>query len=98
MESFELTLPDPAVYYAHIASNRARAHEDVPSSVGPRGGQKFVEQQQDAAIAAAARGVKAPSAKGSMDYSTEARPLLGLGIGATSAEQRAKMLTSMWYI
>ncbi|QVM08605.1 hypothetical protein D8B26_003290 [Coccidioides posadasii str. Silveira] len=28
----------PAVYYAHIASNRARSHENVPASSGPRSG------------------------------------------------------------
>jgi eukaryotic translation initiation factor 2C len=28
----------PAVYYAHLASNRARAHEDIPASEGPQGG------------------------------------------------------------
>jgi eukaryotic translation initiation factor 2C len=31
----------PAVYYAHLASNRARAHEDVPASEGPQGGPGF---------------------------------------------------------
>ena len=25
----------PAVYYAHLASNRARSHENIPSSAGP---------------------------------------------------------------
>ena len=28
----------PAVYYAHLASNRARSHENVPASSGPRSG------------------------------------------------------------
>ena len=28
----------PAVYYAHLASMRARAHENIPSSAGPQGG------------------------------------------------------------
>jgi eukaryotic translation initiation factor 2C len=28
----------PAVYYAHLISNRARTHEDVPASSGPRSG------------------------------------------------------------
>ncbi|KAI9724962.1 MAG: hypothetical protein M1812_000238 [Candelaria pacifica] len=28
----------PAVYYAHLASNRARSHENVPASSGPRTG------------------------------------------------------------
>ena len=31
----------PAVYYAHLASNRARAHEDVPASDGPQTGPGF---------------------------------------------------------
>ena len=31
----------PAVYYAHLASNRARAHEDIESSQGPQGGAGF---------------------------------------------------------
>lgn len=30
-----LTVKVPAVYYAHLASNRARAHENIPSSAGP---------------------------------------------------------------
>ena len=29
---------DPAVYYAHLASNRARHHENVAASLGPRTG------------------------------------------------------------
>lgn len=28
----------PAVYYAHLASNRAKAHENIPASAGPQGG------------------------------------------------------------
>lgn len=28
----------PAIYYAHLASNRARHHENVPASTGPRSG------------------------------------------------------------
>ncbi|KAI9707546.1 MAG: hypothetical protein M1836_000507 [Candelina mexicana] len=28
----------PAVYYAHLASNRARSHENIPASSGPRTG------------------------------------------------------------
>ena len=31
----------PGVYYAHLASMRARAHEDVASSAGPQGGPGF---------------------------------------------------------
>ncbi|KAG2001036.1 hypothetical protein GB937_010578 [Aspergillus fischeri] len=28
----------PAAYYAHLILNRARCHEDVPSSAGPQSG------------------------------------------------------------
>ena len=31
----------PAVYYTHLASNRAKSHENVPSSEGPTGGPGF---------------------------------------------------------
>ena len=34
----------PAAYYAHLASNRAKAHEDVPASSGPQGGAGFKQQ------------------------------------------------------
>ena len=30
-----LTVTVPAVYYAHLASNRARSHENIPASAGP---------------------------------------------------------------
>ena len=36
----------PAVYYAHLASNRAKAHEDVPASQGPQGGAGFKANQK----------------------------------------------------
>ena len=36
----------PAVYYAHLASNRAKCHEDVPASEGPQGGAGYKQQNQ----------------------------------------------------
>ena len=36
----------PAVYYAHIASNRAKAHEDLPAAQGPQGGAGYKQQSQ----------------------------------------------------
>jgi eukaryotic translation initiation factor 2C len=36
----------PAVYYAHLASNRAKAHEDVAASQGPQAGPGFKANQQ----------------------------------------------------
>lgn len=35
----------PAVYYAHLASNRARSHENAPIVDMPRGGQKGIENR-----------------------------------------------------
>ncbi len=79
----------PAVYYAHLASNRARAHENMPTSDGPRGGQKFIEKKQDEAIKATITGIPA-SAHSSKDKSTEAPPLLALGGDVIKP--------GMWYI
>jgi eukaryotic translation initiation factor 2C len=74
----------PAVYYAHLASNRARSHENHPASDGPRGGQKFEEMRQDQAQAmraAAASGLGPTSHSGSRPPlpPTEAIPLVPLG-------------------
>ncbi|KAK5089548.1 Protein argonaute [Exophiala xenobiotica] len=35
----------PAVYYAHLASNRAKAHENVAAALGPQGGAGFKQNQ-----------------------------------------------------
>lgn len=35
----------PAVYYAHLASNRAKAHETKPASEGPQGGPGYKQNQ-----------------------------------------------------
>ncbi|KKZ62495.1 hypothetical protein EMCG_03108 [[Emmonsia] crescens] len=35
----------PAVYYAHLASNRARSHENIPASSGPRSGPQIRQGQ-----------------------------------------------------
>jgi eukaryotic translation initiation factor 2C len=90
-------LPDPAVYYAHIASLRARAHEKTPSSGPPRGGAKFIEQQQDEAIRAAHEKRPPSTAKTSMDMHTEVLPLIELGDTAHPA-QKATIKYTMWYI
>ncbi|RVX69464.1 hypothetical protein B0A52_06528 [Exophiala mesophila] len=37
----------PAVYYAHLASNRARTHEDIPAGLGPQGGPGFKQGQKE---------------------------------------------------
>ena len=36
----------PAVYYAHLASNRAKAHEEISSSEGPQGGAGYKQNVQ----------------------------------------------------
>lgn len=80
----------PAVYYAHLASNRARAHEDAPHSAGPRGGQKFTELRDSKALPKAAT-------DSSLDKHTEVPPLLQLGEMGTP-EAKAFIRSSMWYI
>ncbi|CCU74167.1 argonaute/ago1/eukaryotic translation initiation factor 2c [Blumeria hordei DH14] len=81
----------PAVYYAHLASNRARAHEDVFASEGPRGGQKFEELRQDAANQAPT------SITGSSQLLEEVRPLAPMGT-TDNLESMIKIRTGMWYI
>jgi hypothetical protein len=69
----------------------------MPASSGPRGGQKFVEQEQDKAIHAAMKGV-APSTHSSLDRNTEAKALVALGVGCTDPEIVKLIRTGMWYI
>ena len=89
----------PAVYYAHLASNRARAHESAPASDGPRGGQKFEEARQDAMIRAAARGQAGEgSSQTGSSLPTEAAPLLPLGNPDQGPDVITKLRTGMWYI
>lgn len=52
----------PAVYYAHLASNRAKAHEDTPASEGPQGGAGFKQV--------------APPAHSSEPSDSETKPLI----------------------
>jgi eukaryotic translation initiation factor 2C len=53
----------PAAYYAHLASNRCKAHEDIPATQGPQGGAGFKQQ--------------APS-RSSEPSDSEAKPLMPL--------------------
>ncbi|OAP56736.1 hypothetical protein AYL99_08848 [Fonsecaea erecta] len=54
----------PAVYYAHLASNRAKAHEDLPATAGPQGGPGYKQNASN-------RSPDQPS-------ETEAKPLMPL--------------------
>jgi eukaryotic translation initiation factor 2C len=97
-EYVRLIFLDPAVYYAHIASLRARAHENVPASDKPRGGAKFVEQRQDESNQAATLiGRAVSSVKSEFDRHTEVLPLVELGVAANPA-QKATIKYTMWYI
>ncbi|KAL6245196.1 Protein argonaute [Rhinocladiella similis] len=60
----------PAAYYAHLASNRAKAHEDVPATRGPQGGAGFK--------------MKTPSGS-SQPSESEVAPLMPLFSGAGSS-------------
>ncbi|KAJ9611980.1 Protein argonaute [Cladophialophora chaetospira] len=53
----------PAVYYAHLASNRAKAHEDIPASAGPQGGAGFKQK---------------PPSRSSEPSESEVKPLMPL--------------------
>lgn len=86
------------MYYAHLASNRARAHESAPASDGPRGGQKFEEGLQDLAIRRGHVGTAEGSSQTGASLPTEAAPLLPLGNPEQSTDIIIKIRTGMWYI
>lgn len=88
----------PAVYYAHLASDRARAHENIATSEGFRAGPKGHEMIRDKV----ARGMSV----GGPERGIEAPPLLRLG-GSVDAQkgpvegeerQRNFFRKTMWYI
>ncbi|KAH7273919.1 hypothetical protein MRS44_000638 [Fusarium solani] len=86
----------PAVYYAHLASARARAHENIATSEGFRAGPKGHEMIREKV----ARGISL----GGPDRGADAPPLLPLGgrVGenAIDGEQRQRNFfrSTMWYI
>lgn len=70
----------PAVYYAHLAGNRARAHENVATSEGFRAGAKGHEMIRDQV----AKGITI----GSIPRGIESPPLLTLGGSLTPSIDR----------
>lgn len=95
----------PAVYYAHLASNRARSHEDAPASDGARGGQKFMEKEveiQEKKNFKSHDGMFPPRKERPEDI---ARPLIPIGLNVnpkTMKESKIKSVLafrwSMWYV
>ncbi|PVH73736.1 Piwi-domain-containing protein [Cadophora sp. DSE1049] len=83
----------PAIYYAHLASNRARAHESAPASDGPRGGQKFEERRAEAAR----QGTNDGTSQTGSSRPSEAAPLLPIG-NPDQLEIMWKIRSGMWYI
>lgn len=86
----------PAVYYAHLASSRCRAHENIAASEGFRAGAKGHEMIRDSV----AKGKTAEDLKGA-----DAPPLLPLGGRPESnppfdgeLRQREFFRKTMWYI
>ncbi|KAF5000779.1 hypothetical protein FDECE_11134 [Fusarium decemcellulare] len=85
----------PAVYYAHLASNRARAHENIATSDGFRAGPKGHEMTREKI----ARGISL----GGPERGAEAPALLTLGgrnDNPIAGEQRQRdfFRGTMWYI
>jgi len=81
----------PAVYYAHLASSRARAHERIPTSSGPRTGPDAVKE----AIRSMAQG----DTPWNPPRGTDAAPLLGMGSGDDAhKENKSYFPGTMWYI
>lgn len=83
----------PAIYYAHLASNRARCHESNSSAEGPRGGQKFQEMREDYPG-------KYDNPSSSGDVAPSLLPLAMDKADGTpqAAEHVARIRNGMWYI
>lgn len=101
----------PAVYYAHLAAARSRAHENRPygefGDVHPRFGEKFIEYKQEKSQAEVERGrPQAPAEKSRRtlndDQMAEDRkefpPLMKLAQNHRSPIEGRKMMFTMWYI
>ncbi|SPO05231.1 related to argonaute like post-transcriptional gene silencing protein QDE-2 [Cephalotrichum gorgonifer] len=82
----------PAVYYAHLSGARARTHEDLPSSSGPRSGPM-------AHHLAITRGVTGEGMSGPRK-GTSSPPLLLFGADKDEAHQKnsAYIQNTMWWI
>ncbi|KAI1131443.1 Piwi domain-containing protein [Nemania abortiva] len=78
----------PAVYYAHLVSNRARAHEDIHASqkenVGGKEGHPTAKHPSEV--------------RSEHNKSSEPAPLLAMGTEGMPRERVAFMNTTMWYI
>lgn len=72
-----------------MASNRARAHENARADEGPRGGEKYEENQQDQA------GTQRGSSQTGTSIPMEAIPLVPLGASDIPGDQTIRIRTSM---
>ena len=86
----------PAIYYAHLASNRARSHEHESAEIGPRSGVQFEElnmMKERVRIWRILRGKK-------VEPIPEPGPIKELmDFGFLSTEERREAIRmSMWYI
>lgn len=100
----------PAVYYAHLAAARCRAHEGAPASGPPRFGQKHEEYKQDKTLRDGKFGKKLhkdmnEEEKREHDQAiedqmiAEAAPLVKFGSGAgDNGYAGYELRHSMWYI
>ena len=80
-------ISDPAVYYAHLASNRSKCHEDIPSSAGPH---KKTEELR-LAQGMPRRAGPSDTASNSQSESWEIKPLLKM-------DNTAGMRWGMWFV
>jgi eukaryotic translation initiation factor 2C len=87
----------PAVYYAHIAGSRARAHEDVPSSERIPAYAQPKDQKKEFKIYKQGGG---PDTESSIKKGADMKPLLSLGGNDkhTRPESRAFIRSTMWFI
>ncbi|KAI9680849.1 MAG: hypothetical protein M1817_004289 [Caeruleum heppii] len=83
----------PSVYYAHLASNRARSHEDIAASSGPQSGPGApgVPGQMPVTKKEKARAAERAASQTTPEKLVEAKPLLKM-------PDAANIDRGMWYI
>ena len=84
-----LTSTVPAVYYAHLASNRARHHEDVPASKGIQSGPGVKQGTKPKEMKPKSKDSKKTDDEGTLEY----KPLLKI-----VDNPACRLPYQMWYI
>jgi eukaryotic translation initiation factor 2C len=89
----------PAIYYAHIAGNRARVHEHISSTEGPRAGPKAVEHSIHTQANVLDHDMENPTSSNYRDNEPKALLKLAGDEGTGAAKKNTLFFrNTMWFI